>query len=756
MRKSLTTVLLLMLALLSVTAAVFLAYDGNLARLTGWYHFRPGMPLFPGLNTDNPEENLKRINEVSWMRIQDLHDMVECRREADGTWWIEQPFRDRMSPTAVQKILAFTVGARLVDTLPLNHTTRASLREFGVESVPHTITLKVPAGKGGEMTTVARYTLGSASPWLADARDGSSVLPTTYLRTDYFGHDKRIHVVSGCILDLFKNGLQSLRDPHPLNINLDSLRSLIITPREGSVVKLTRMSAETPWVLTSPVLCEADPTFAESLMYNLARLRAVRIDSASDVELPETPKYTIELHTEEGEPLQLRLYEPFVSPVDSQMLCYATVNNRPVVFTLPAESRLHRKNSYTELVNAILELPVLPAQTQARIRAENDVTYVNNLRLTAADLRSQRLTSLNPADISRVLIRSRFYPYPVSLVRIPGDSEGQVPDTWMCSASGKQFTEADNEVVSKFLVGLSSVPVLGFEYDFAPGESISAGMKKYDLQSPDYTLMLQPTECTLRATLFGQDMPLVKDRQLRTFYLKRHGKGRNAYWVGMEMDTPFIYRISPKMTSLFTFTHESWKKRNLVQFPMSALRTLTLYYQQATLVMNYDYVGAEWNGTLNGEDISLRINPNRTDYYLRHLQNLRVQQWLPVEDEDAQEALQQVVFSIKLDLELPDYTDVEEIVMQQGNDDDVLRSGGSRRDQVEQMLTEDEESQRDKDFRLIAMADVKKIHRSVTIDIAPADMRSSRPIFYGRIRETGDLFILSFEDAQSMGGSLLD
>ena len=107
--------MLLILALLSVGAAVMLFVDGSLARLTGWYHFRPGMSLFP-------PENMDRLGDVSWMRISDLHDTIECEREADGTWWIVAPFRDRMAPEAVEAILSFTMQARLVDTLPLNRS----------------------------------------------------------------------------------------------------------------------------------------------------------------------------------------------------------------------------------------------------------------------------------------------------------------------------------------------------------------------------------------------------------------------------------------------------------------------------------------------------------------------------------------------------------------------------------------------------------------------------------------------------------
>ena len=168
------------------------------------------------------------------MRIKDLHDEIVCAKDENGVWWIIRPFKDKLSPAAVQAIFAFTANARLVDTLPLNNITRSNMREFGVETAPHTIVLKKPDGKDS-LTTVARYTLGSTSPWLADAGDGESLLPTTYLRTSFYGRDKRIHVVSGNILNIFKDGLEALRDSSPMQFDIEQIRGITITTGENQL-----------------------------------------------------------------------------------------------------------------------------------------------------------------------------------------------------------------------------------------------------------------------------------------------------------------------------------------------------------------------------------------------------------------------------------------------------------------------------------------------------------------------------------------
>ena len=569
LRNTLITTLLALMAILSVTAAVFLTVDGSLARLTGWYHFRPGMSLFPA-------ENMSRLNEVQWIRIQDLHDSMECIRKEDGTWWIAHPFRDRMSPSAVQLILSFTAQAKLVDTLPLNHTTRASLREYGVETTPHTITLKVANG-GDDLSTIARYTLGSASPWLADAEDGEHVLPTTYLRTDFYGRDKRIHVVRGNILSIFKNGLEGLRDPHVLNYEQDDLLALSIQRKGEKEILISRQTAETPWAIFSPTICDANQDNVDALLSQLSRIKAVRIDDAESVQLPEEPEMVLTFTVANRKPVRLTLYPAFTSPSDGQRLCYATVEDRPVVFTLAVEPRLRRKGSYAELVNHVLSLPVLPPAMIARIQSANDAVYVDDLTFNLKELRSTRLSNIESKDIDKVHLRSRYAAQPVRLLRIPGDTEGQVGDVWMVSAAGQRYQEADPNVVADFLNSLSNVPVADFEWDFAPGDDVSDKIKEYGLNSPDYILLLQPRECAARAVLFGVDMPLVKDRSPRTFYFRRiRSAGQPPYWVAMEQNMHSIYRLSSRMTKLFAFTPEAWKKRNMVQFPISALRTLTL------------------------------------------------------------------------------------------------------------------------------------------------------------------------------------
>lgn len=744
--RILPTIILSLGAACAVTLATFLAIDGNLARITGWYRFEPGMPLFS-------EENVNALNEVCWLRIQDLHDEIVCAKDDQGKWWIIKPFKDRLAPSVVEAIFSFTANARLVDTLPLNNITRSNMREFGVETAPHRITLKRPNGPDS-LTTVARYTLGSTSPWLAEAGDGETLFPTTYLRTNFYGRDKRIHVVSGNILHIFKDGLEALRDSSPLQFEADELRRITVTEEDANTpeLRIQRTSAESPWSIVSPVITAADEDNVSKLIHNLLNLKAIRVEDAIEVQLTDSPVCTIRLEGSWGEtPRELRIYKTFTQEGDEQKYCHATVNDRPVVFTLQAEPRVSHTGSYARLINAVCELPVLPQKAMAQVRMQNKRVAVSEIPKSLATLRSMKFADVDTKDVARFSLRTTRANSGVRMLLIPGDTESKVEDTWMFALAGRGYQKAETSQINRFLNGLSNIPVEKVVADAPPGGDMSSLLAQYGLNDPDYVLSILPRPCMVRATIFGHDLPMVKDRLPRTFLLRRFTDPTNGQreWFGAEVGANSICMLSTKFTRMLSLRAEKWKDRNLLDFPISAVRRLTLDFQQAPLVLDYEYMGETWSGTLKGEDITPRINPHRAAFYLRQLQKLKVSQWLDAADADALETLQNPAFTVKLELEMTDYSDAEEAIVEQAENTTVASPADS-----EAML---QETGSDAAILRSLATMERKTHSVVrTIQIAPASYDSDRPFFYGRVKETGQLFILPFEEAQSLAGDFLD
>lgn len=736
------TILLALLAVAVTTLAGFLAVDGNLARITGIYRFSEGMPLFSG-------ESTAKLRDVCWMRIADMYDKIECSRESDGSWWIHTPFHDRMNPEAVQAILHFTAQATVVSSLERNDETQKYMREYGVETSPIHITLKESQGNKEDLTTIARYTMGNTSPWLAEQKNSESLLPTTYLRTNFYGRDKRVHVVSGNILSHFKNGLTALRDPKPLLFDPEQLNGISIQS-ENRDLKLQRADNEN-WSILSPVITAADADKVNQLISALQNLTAIRVEEPEMVKLPENQQVRIRLFGTWGEkPLELTLYPAFRKESGDQLLCYATVDNRNAVFTLQADRRVVRKGSYANLINAVCDLPVLPEKALAQVRVRNSTTYTNELPLTLEQLRSLQFADVDPSDVSRIAIRTSDPANgSIRLMLLPGDKDSQVGDIWLCAPSGGRFMKAEGATVAKFLNAMSNIPVLEVAADAAPGENMDSLRHLYGLNEPRYIIYLLPKPCVVRATLFGHDFPLVKDRSPRVFIIRRYPDphtGRMA-WFGLEEGTNSICRLSTKFTRLLALRPEKWKERRLLQFPISSVRKLTLGFQQAPLELDYNYIEETWSGRINGEDVTPRVNPHRATHYVRNLLKLKVEQWLEHNDEDALAALRHPVFSVKLEMEITDYSDAEASVVEQQPQDSVSGS-------PEQMLEEADDV--DLQLRDLALAERKTHKETRTLEISPAQGESNKPFFYGRIMETGELFILSFDDAQGLAGDIID
>ena len=385
----------------------------------------------------------------------------------------------------------------------------------------------------------------------------------------------------------------------------------------------------------------------------------------------------------------------------------------------------------------------------AQVRMANKRIAVSEIPTELPALRSMKFADLDTGDVARFSLRTTRGHGAIRMLLIPGDAESKVEDTWMFATGGSRYQRAESAQVNRFLSGLSNIPVEKVVADAAPGEDMAPLLAQYGLNDPDYILSVLPRPCMVRATIFGHDLPMVKDRNPRTFLLRRFADpatGRRA-WFGSELGSNSICLLSTRFTRMLSLRTEKWKDRSLLSFPISSVRRLTLDFQQAPLVLDYEYMGETWSGTLKGEDITPRINPHRAAFYLRQLQKLKVSQWLDPADEDAIAALRTPAFSVKLELEMTDYSDAEETVVEQTEDIS---------DAPADMLQENNEDADAAILRSLATMERKTHAVTRTLQIAPAAYDSDRPFFYGRVLETGQLFILPFEDAQSLAGDILD
>lgn len=749
--RYLPTILLTLLTALIAIAAAFIAIDGNLVRLTGWHRIKKGDILF--------SEQKKLIEEnANWMRIESLHEKIECQRQADGTWWITSPYYDRMSKESAESIIAFSANTKLVDTLPLNNITRSNMREFGVETKPFKVTIKDTDGAG--RSTLARYTLGSAAPWYSDVGDGKSIMPTIYMRSNYFGRDKRIHVVTGNVLKDFRDGLRGLRDLQIMRCAEDDILKIDIKSDDKTAqnISLERASAQSDWVIQTPIITQGDNYSITRLLRSLSKLKALRIQDSNDIKLnPLDRKTEITIQTTDGKSRSIILYKEFYSSNYDCMVQYATISDRSAIFTLQVAPRITRTGGYSQVINAIFEIPIFEPNMMQKIRNTKGISYTQDIPLDFKKLRSRQFCKLELNEISRIALRSSYDSQLLRLLLIPGDKKSEVSDVWMYSIDNSPYKEAELSSINNLLVALSRVPVVDFIEEIPMGAQLFEIYARHGLDQPDHTITVLPKQSNFRSLIYGINVSLIKDGEPRSFLIKRKYDPikDEHYSIGTEYGSNTIYKLSTKLTQFLTQDESAWKKKQLMHFPTSTLRKLSLIYQQATLAVEYDYIGEGWKGRMGGKDITPSINPQRAHYYVRNLQKMRAFTWLNKDDKAAIKALRKPVFTVKLELEHYNDSMQEAIIIEQSDDKVEELIVQAHTDSNEQSQENSDESDIDRRMRDQALSELDIVKSTITLEIAPINL-SPKSKFYGRIKETGELFIISNEDANSLANSFLE
>ena len=765
-----------LLAAILITASVFLTIDGNLSRLTGWYRVSPGMPLFTN-------EHVAELKNVCWIRLKEPDDIIECVKEEDGTWWIVKPYRDKLNPEVVERLLMYTASATIVDTLEMDEELESNMRDFGFDSDYCEVTLKVPSGD--DLTTAARFTLGKPAPWVDITEEGKENA-TTYLRTNFYGSDDRVHVVSGKddisggnITSLFASGVKNLRDPAPLRFEPNALTEILITPTGEPTIKLHRADDKSPWMLTQYITTEADSESVAKLLIMLSGLNASIVQDAADVDLPEQPTHTIELKTAAAKDSKIiKLYAPFTDHAERGTFtgtagshCYATVNGRSVVFTLPAD-RQKRHGSFADYVNGVYSLPLLPAQEMADLRHLNEM-YTSDLPLTIGQLRSRKLPMFGERDVKEVRISQNSTK--LSLSMTPGVKESNTQDAWTVhfKAPYKETVEAEAEtdIVRALLRAFLLVPAEDIETYLPPitdkDEQQKAKRKQliaqYGLNSPTMWIDIKPRACAYRAELFGIDggLPLVKDRRERTFLIRYNDSedGKESSRYAMEADGNTIYRISPKLIKMLSLSPSFWRARNILSFHISELKSYTIETvgeETISSTFRYNHLHESWSGSYRGCDVTKSLVPHKALGCIDRMRKLKVRKWVSKDDDEqswfnATEALENPDGRFIIDLEIESLPE-EDIIIADSYEyghDDMGNNGEYRQVAAEEALIGNE----DLDAKFRNQISGRKIKTAVryTIEFVPVDRLKDNPLFYGRIKETGEIFELSFQDGASMG-----
>ena len=280
---------------------------------------------------------------------------------------------------------------------------------------------------------------------------------TTYMQTDFYGRDTRILVGTGNILPLFKSGIRQLRDHRPLLLHPAMPASIEINNR-GQRIALERKTPGSPWKITYPLSLDTDPAMMDVLLGTLQKLTAVRVYNPEETSVPDMTDDQItsvsirnftgrptedgkSLQTEE-QPVTLRIYPPSDNGSLSELV-KATVSDRKAVFEL--------------------------AQTT---ETNKEVPGVRNIPLDLGLLRSKQLTDIGDYKITGLSIRKSFQDYPTIARFIQGDEKKGIKPTWLYTAEGSRYQEANPEHLVSLLKTVKLGKVAGFASDKATDLSV--------------------------------------------------------------------------------------------------------------------------------------------------------------------------------------------------------------------------------------------------------------------------------------------
>lgn len=574
------TVLWALLAVCAIVVAVVQTRDGSLQRIFGRGSFDEGQALF-SYDPHQAELIIVRMGDKS----------VEFTKNEQGEWWARSPWKDRVDPRAAAAIIQFSLGTKIVDTLPITNAVKGNMREFGVETAPVEVIIKDKRER-----SLARFKLGNQAPWLIipekknEQDKPEEPIPTLYLKTDYYQWAEDIFVVTGNIAPLFKEGMRYLQDYRPLYFNVQELAQIhfILPQNDFSLMRETKAS---PWKIGGEMSFDSDPKMVRNLLGVLQTLSAEKILKSTDISLSDRQRdqkrELVLSFFDNSAPITFAIYPPEKN--DSTHVL-AQVSNRDVYFLLP--------------INA----------------PDKGVLGVNNLAMSAKILRSRILVPINKDDLKAVSIRSQEN---LDSIVVKKSIHGK----WLGSIGGSNPKPVNEYQLVSFLKALLYTPVEDFATDSA------VDLDPYGLASPLFTLTFSVENASPVSVVIGQGID-------NKYYAQRD-----------ELDT--VYALSDDYMMSLGLNPYKWKTLNLLDFNSSELKHIILHRpQRPEQRLYYDFGGESWRIEEKvGDkmvDVTPEINPHKANNYLSGLELFEVVCWLPSSNSSAQKALKKSLYQITM------------------------------------------------------------------------------------------------------------
>jgi len=243
----------------------------------------------------------------------------------------------------------------------------------------------------------------------------------------------------------------------------------------------------------------------------------------------------------------------------------------------------------------VFELPIKP---------EPGLVSIADLPLAVNELRDPTLAHLNLSALREIRIRSATGG-DILLVR--------QPPRWRVAIDGK-IHEANEQRLLELLQAVTTGRALGFETDAA------SDLSPWGLDRPILNLEFKGEGDQTIQLNFGMDLR-------GNLFVHRPG-------------TTSVTRVDPAMLSSFAIQLHEWRHERVWNINRVYLKGLERSFNGGEpMELRYDFYDYSWQARQTGSAPARQVDPNRANYLLGALEQLRTQRWLAPGNPDAAVAL---------------------------------------------------------------------------------------------------------------------
>lgn len=423
---------------------------------------------------------------------------------------------------------------------------------------------------------LANYKLGRVTPWKAEVEGMEQPQSTVFVQPRDKNRKHHIYSCTGDITLLFKDDLGWLRDHRPFYFNPITLRKIRIRSQQGDLT-LGRETPQSPWRIVKPLDLPTDPAAMKTLLEGIYELQAVKVSDRASVTLPSSDSA--------AKTAQIAMV-PFGSETETQLEIFP-----------PESPEAHEvKATVSDRPGTIFDLPLKP---------EPGLVSLAALPLAVNDLRDPTLTHLNIQSIRGISIQPVTSPE-ILITREP-------PRPWMALIDGKS-QEANEENLYALLKAVTSSRAIGFESDAA------TDFTPWGLNRP-----------ILKLRFLGQDNQGLE--------LRFGIDGKGGYFAN-RLGTATVMRVDPSLVASIAVRPYEWRHSRLWSVDRVNLIAIERKLDAAPpLILKYKFLDESWQADQEGQDLSGKLDPVRTNFMLSVLEGLKVSRWLSPTDEGAIAAL---------------------------------------------------------------------------------------------------------------------